>query len=58
MISDLFPREADGVPFMPSSCARCGALINIHMRDRHIRWHAAVDTAATTLSPSDTKGLS
>lgn len=33
--------------------ARCGSLAAD--KQRHTRWHAAVDTAATTLLPSDTK---
>lgn len=37
-------------------CQRCGSLVID--RQRHTRWHAAVDTAATTLLPSDPKGQS
>lgn len=38
------------------ACARCGSLVAD--KQRHHRWHAAVDTAATTLLPSDPKGQS
>lgn len=34
-------------------CARCGSLAAD--KQRHARWHAAVDTAATALLPADTK---
>lgn len=34
-------------------CARCGSLVAD--KQRHTRWHAAVDTAATTLLPSEPK---
>lgn len=61
-VSDLvlrfFPCPSERTPFMPRHCARCGAMVNVHMWDRHTRWHAAVDTAATTLLPSDPKGQS
>lgn len=39
-----------------SVCLRCGSLTGD--ADRHTRRHAAVDTAATTLLPSDPKGQS
>ena len=34
-------------------CARCGSLVAD--KQRHHRWHQAVDTSATTLLPSDPK---
>ena len=34
-------------------CARCGSLVAD--KQRHTRWHASVDTAATALLPADTK---
>ncbi len=34
-------------------CARCGSLVAD--KQRHYRWHRAVDTGATTALPSDTK---
>lgn len=34
-------------------CARCGSLAAD--KQRHYRWHQAVDTGATTILPNDTK---
>ncbi len=69
-LSDLFPGPGHyavtlyvGDPEEPAVirerahlCARCGALCPD--KQRHYRWHQAVDTGATSLLPSDPKGTS
>lgn len=65
-VGDLFPEGGKRVLvredlnpnsfFVLSECARCKAFV-FDIYD-HTRWHAAVDTAATTLLPSDPKGQS
>lgn len=69
MITDLFPgpgyylvtlylpQRDDDTPVVMRErahmCSRCGSLAAD--KQRHYRWHQAVDTGATTLLPSDTK---
>lgn len=56
-VENLFPGGSFRVT-EAYECARCGALVRPLATLRHSRWHAAVDTAATTLLPSEPKGQS
>ena len=49
-LADFFPGSAST---LYPVCRRCGSVVARDAMDRHHRWHAAVDTGATTALPSD-----